>query len=139
MELTLCLPKVCALEVRSDFPLVHVQLLKDVAVDLSELSGSSKSSPLDHACVEYSRNGMLLPPFLKNFLYASKPLTELFQKKRKSENLFVFFGVSPQGLNRVSLQVNQVGQLSSDKLLILEFRNLVPHLEFDLVVQLLGY
>jgi hypothetical protein len=62
----------------------------------------------------------------------------LFQKERKSENFFVSYGVSHQGLNRVSLQVNQVGQLSSDKLLILEFRNLVPPLEFDLVVQILG-
>ena len=82
---------------------------------------------------------MLLPPFLENFIYASKPLVELFQKERNSENFFVFFGVSPQGLSRVSLQVNQVGHLSSDKLLILEFRNLVPPLEFDIVVQLLGF
>ena len=86
---------------------------------------SSESFQLDHACVEYSRNGMS-PPFLENFIYASKPLIELFQKERKSENFFVSFGVSPQGLNRVSLQVNQGGPLSSDKLLILEFRNLVP-------------
>ena len=39
LELTLCLHKVCVLGVRSDFSLVHVQLLKDVAVDLSKLSG----------------------------------------------------------------------------------------------------
>ena len=69
--------------------LVHVQVLKDVAVDLSELSGSSKLSQLDHACVEYSRNSMFLPPILGNCIYASKPLIDLFQKERKSENFFV--------------------------------------------------
>ena len=87
---------------------------------------SSESFQLDHACVEYSRNGMLLPPFLENSIPASKLPIELFQKERKSENFFVSYGVSHQELNRVSLQVNQVGQLSSDRLLILEFRNLVP-------------
>ena len=111
-----------------------MQLLKDVAVDLSELSGSSKSSQLDHACVEYSRNGMLLPPFLENFIYASKPLIELFQKERKSENFLVFYGVSHQELNRVSLQDIQLGQLSPDKLLIRGFRNLAPPRELDILV-----
>ena len=81
---------------------------------------------------------MLLPPFDENLVYASKPLVELFQKERKSENFFVFYGVSHQELNCVSLQVIQLGQLSPDKLLIREFRNLVPPLEFDIVVQLLG-
>ena len=61
---------------------------------------------------------MLIPPFDENFIYASKPLIELFQKERKSENSFVFFGVPPQELNRVSLQDIQLGQLSPDKLLI---------------------
>ena len=70
---------------------------------------------------------------------ASKPLMELFQKERKSENFFVSYGVSHQELNRVSLQDIQVGQMSPDKLLILEFLNLVPPLELDLLVQLLGF
>ena len=81
---------------------------------------------------------MLLPPFLQNLVYASKPLVELFQKGRKSENFLVFYGASHQELNRVPMQDIQLGQLSPDKLLIREFRNLVPPLEFDLVVQLLG-
>ena len=115
-----------------------MQLLKDVAVDLSGLSGSLKSSQLDHACVEYSRNGMWLPPFLEDVIYASKPLIELSQKERKSENSFVFYGVSHQELNCVSLPDIQLGQLSPDKLLFRGFRNLVPPLELDFVVQILG-
>ena len=86
----------------------------------------SESFQLDRACVEYSRNGMLLPTFSENFIYASKPLMELFQKERKPENFFVFYGVSHQELNRVSLQGIQLGQLSPDKLLIHEFCHLVP-------------
>ena len=81
---------------------------------------------------------MLLPPFLENFIFASKPLIGLLQKERKSENFLVFYGASHQELNRVSLQDIHLGQLSPDKLLIRGFRNLVPPLEFDLVVQLLG-
>ena len=77
---------------------------------------------------------MLLPPFLKNFIYASKPLIELFQKEKNSKNFRVFFGVPQQGLNCVSLQVIQVGQLSPDQLLIREFRNLVPSWELDILV-----
>ena len=82
---------------------------------------------------------MLLPPSLGNFIYASKPLLELFQKERNSENFLVFYGVSHQELNRVSLQDIQLGQLSPDKLLIREFRHLVPPLELDILVQLLGF
>ena len=111
-----------------------MQLLKDVAVNLSELSGSSESSQVNHAYAEDSWNGMLLPPFFENSISASKPLIELFQKEKNSRNFRVFFGVSQQGLNSVSLQVIQVGQLTSDQLLIREFRNLVPPLEFDILV-----
>ena len=52
---------------------------------------------------------------------------------------FVFVGVSHQELYRVSLPDIQLGQLSPDKLLFRGFRNLVPPLELDLVVQLLGF
>ena len=100
---------------------------------------SSESFQLDQACVEHSRNGMLLPPSDENFIYASKSLMELFQKEKKSKDFNVFFVVSQQGLSCVSRQDTQIGQLSFDKLLIREFRNLVPPLELDLLVQLLGF
>ena len=69
---------------------------------------SSESFLLDQACVEYSRTGMLLPPSLENFIYASRPLIELFQEEKKAENFFVFYGVSHQELNPVSLQGIQI-------------------------------
>jgi hypothetical protein len=102
LEPSLCHHEVYVLDVGSDFlSLVHVQLLKDVAVNSRRIFlVSSESSRIGHACADYSWDVRLLPPSSWKFLICTTSHWLIYSRMRKSPRPSLSYFMFP---NKISV------------------------------------
>jgi hypothetical protein len=95
-EPSLCHHEVCVLDVGSEFlSLVHVQLLKDVAVNLRRFFfvPSGIISKWSWMCGLFLRWQVVASIILKTSYMHTKPLTDLFKNEKNSKTFTIFFPI----------------------------------------------
>jgi hypothetical protein len=95
-EPSLCHHEVCVLDVGSDFlSLIHVQLMKDVAVNLRRFFFVSSGiiSKWSWMCGLFLRWQVVASIFLKTSYMHTKPLTDLFKNEKNSKTFTIFFPI----------------------------------------------